>query len=232
MTAAIAKADTQKIRKEVLELSKWLIETKELADRKIVRLTNLVYRVQHGQIFRDWINPKTKKPFKAFQEWIEAEVGVSRAQVYRLIDVKEHLKNISDKDAEEIGSSRLFEIVKVAKTQPKLLSKVVAAAKKSSLYDVKQMVTNVVAAGHFDSGNYIRFEYAVKDEDADTIFKAFTVMQALGPVKNPENPAGRGLHLLAMCHDYLLGEKEQETLGKLEKAGAFKNGNTDFKIEE
>jgi hypothetical protein len=230
----LAKSDSLKIRKEIQDLSHWLQSTREEAEHKIVRLTNLVHRVQRDQLYKDWEDPAVKKPYRSFQAWIESEVGVSRAQVYRLIDVKEHLK-LSERTLEEFGSSRCFELVKVAKERPKLLARFVEALKKkpdTPLYAVQQMVTNAVASGHFDSGAYERFSFAVKVEDALTIRKALMVIQAQEPAKNPDTDAARGTHLVVLCQEFLLGKEEQRILKKLEEAGAFVNGNVAFKIEE
>lgn len=235
MTAvALAKADSSKIRKEIQDLSAWLRDTKEKAEHVIVRMANLVHKVQRDQLWKEWNNQKTKKPYNSFQSWIFAEVDVSRAQVYRLIGVKEHLK-LPEATLEEIGSAKCFEIVKVARERPKLLSKFVQMLKDkpdTPLYVVQQKVTNAVASGHFDSGQFQRFSFAVKVEDALTVTKALMVLQAQEPAKNPDTDTARGAQLLVLCQEYLLDKKAQQILKRLEEAGAFVNGNTPFSIEE
>ena len=74
-----------------------------------------------------------------------------------------------------------------------------------------------------DSGDYIRLEVAIKVEDEKYIRQALAVMQTLEAVKNPESATGRGLHLVALCQNYLSGPQETHVLKQLEEAGAFNN---------
>lgn len=234
MVAVLARSDSSALRKKIQDLAKELQEMHNKAEGKLVQLSNLVFQVREKQLFREWNNPETKKPFKGFQEWLSVDVKQSRANVYRLLGVREHLK-VSDKTLETIGPSRSYELVRVAREKPKLLKRFIDKIKEDPdipVYTVQQMVTSALSGSHFDSGEYDRLDFAVKVEDAPIVIKAFAVMQALEPVQNPETPAGRGLHLVSFCQEYLSGRVERDTLKQLEEAGAFKNGNTNFKIEE
>lgn len=229
---AISKASL-KIREEILSLRDDLQKIKKEANTKLVQLSNLVHKVQKEQLWKDWINPQTKKAFTSFELWIKVDTGESKASVYRFLGVKEHL-DLPDKTLEMIGTSRSFELVRVAKEQPKLLPKFVKAIEKNPdlpLYTLQNMVTNALASGHYDSGEYERFDYAIKIEDAPDIRKAFAIMQAMEPVDDPDSAAGRGVHLLDLCQDLLSRKDARAILKKLEDAGAF-NGNTKFKLEE
>lgn len=235
MTPTLQKTEHAALRKEIKDLADELQELHDKVEHKLVRLSNLVHKVQQKQLFREWINSETKKPFKSFEDWIKVDVRQSKASVYRFIGVKTHLK-LPDKTLEMIGTSRCFELVKVAKDKPKQLARIVKEIEKKPdmpLFTLQQMVTNVMSGQHFDSGEYRRWEFAVKVEDETDVVKAFAVLQAMDPVKNPEAPSGRGLHLVNLCQDLLCGREEREILKRLEKAGAFTNGNaTNFKIEE
>ena len=232
--ATVTKIDSTKIRKEILDLAKEVRDLRDKAENKILQLTNLVFTVREKQLFREWINPKTKKKFKTFDDWLEVDTGQSKATVYRLLRVKDNLK-LSDARLEKIGPSRCYEIERIARDKPSLLPKFIKKIEDNPdipVYAVKQMVANVLAGGHFDSGEYSRWEFAVKVEDEDDIRNTFAVMQAIEPVQNPDSPSGRGLHLLALCQEYLSGRPQREMLKKLEAAGAFsKNGNSNFVID-
>lgn len=235
-TTAITKADANAIRKEIKEIVEELPHIQKQLQQKIVRLSNLVHKVQGGQLFREWINPETKKQYTAFEDWIRVEVKESKASVYRFIGVKEHLK-LPDKTLELIGRSRCFELVRIAKEKPAMLQRFVKAIEKNPElphFTLQQMVTNALSGSHFDSGEYERLDFAVKIEDMPDVNKALAVMQAMDPVKNPDMPSGRGVHLVNFCNDYLSKKEPREVLKRLEKAGAFdrKNGNTNFKMEE
>jgi len=234
MTPLAKKIDHSALRKKIKDLSDELQQLHDKAEHKLVELSNLVHKVQKGQLFREWTNPETRKPFNSFEDWIRVDVKQSKASVYRFIGVKEHLK-LPDKTLELIGSSRCFELVKVAKEKPKQLARFVKEIEKNPalpFFSLQQMVANTIAGHHFDSGRYERMDFAIKVEDLDEVKKAFAVMQALEPVKNPEAASGRGLHLVSLCQEFLSGREERETLKRLEKAGAFVNGNINFKIEE
>jgi hypothetical protein len=235
MTAATALSKTSiAIRGEIKTLVDDLATMRKQVESKVVRLSNLVAKVRDKQMFREWINPKTRKPFKSFEDWIKVEVKASKASVYRFIGVKEHL-NLPDETLEMIGTSRAFELVKVAKEKPKMLPRIVKEIEKHpdmSVFTVQQMVTNVIEGHNFDSGQYERMDFALKVEDVPMVRKAFAVMQAIEPVKNPEAASGRGLHLVSLCQEYLSGREEREMLKRLEDAGAFKNGNIPFAIED
>jgi hypothetical protein len=235
--AAVAKAESHAaLRKQIRELADELAEIREKAEHKVVRLANLVHRVQKTQVFREWINPQTKKPFTSFEDWIKVDVRQSKSSVYRFIGVKEHLnKHVSDETLEMIGESRCFELVKIAKEKPKQLTRIVKEIEKNpkmTVFALQQMTANVLEGNHFDSGQYERLDFAVKVEDAVEVKQAFAVMQALEPVKNPDAASGRGLHLVNLCREYLSGKEERKALRRLEDAGAFKNGNTNFEIED
>lgn len=234
--AALAKPEANSaLRKEIRELSNELAEIREKVEHKVIRLSNLVHKVQKGQLFRKWVNPQTKKLFTSFEDWIKVDVKQSKSSVYRFIGVKEHLGKIPDDTLEMIGESRCFELVKVAKEKPKQLSRIVKEIEKNpkmTLFSLQQMTTNAIAGHNFDSGQYERLDFAIKVEDVKEVNQAFAVMQALEPVKNPEKASGRGLHLVNLCREYLSGKEERQTLKRLEEAGAFKNGNTNFEIEE
>lgn len=225
----------QHIRKEIVGLVTELHDMREKADKKLVRLSDLVHKVQKEQLFRNWTNPKTRKLFTSFEDWIREDVRQSKASVYRFIGVKEHLK-LPDSTLEKIGASRCFELVKVAKEKPKMLQRIVKEIDKNPdlpLFTLQQMVTSVLSGGHFDSGQYERIDFAVKVEDSDDVHKAFVVMQSMEPVKNPEAASGRGLHLLNLCQEFLSQKEARAALKRLEDAGAFKvNGNSNFRIEE
>ena len=234
MTPKLAKADHSELRKKIKDLSDELQKIHDQAEHKLVELSNLVYKVQKDQLFREWINPETKKPFRSFEDWIRVDVKQSKASVYRFIGVKQHLK-LSDKTLELIGSSRCFELVKVAKEKPKQLARIVREIEKRPdmpVFTLQQIVTNTIAGHHFDSGKYERMDFAVKSEDVDDVKKAFAVMQAIDPVKNPEAASGRGLHLVNLCHDFLSGKEQREILRRLEKAVEFSKNKTNFKIED
>jgi hypothetical protein len=233
--AAVAKAETQAaLRKEIKDLSNELVEIREKVEHKVVRLSNLVHKVQKSQVFRQWVNPQTKKFFTSFEDWIRIDVKQSKSTVYRFIGVKEHLK-LPDETLEMIGESRCFELVKVAKEKPKQLSRIVKEIEKNpkmTVFALQQMTANAIAGHHFDSGEFRRWDFAIKVEDEVEVKQAFAVMQAMEPVKNPDAASGRGLHLVNLCREYLSGKEERKTLKRLEDAGAFKNGNTNFEIEE
>jgi hypothetical protein len=235
MTAtALVKSSSLKIRQEIIDLADEFQKLQKDAQSKLVRLSNLVHKVQKDQLFREWINPKTKKAFTSFENWIKVDVRQSKSSVYRFIGVKEHL-NLPDKTLELIGPSRCFELVKVAKEKPKMLQKIVKAIEANPeipVYTVQQMATNVLAGSNFDSGNYDRLDFAVRVEDVHEIHQAFAVMQSMEPVKFPDTPTGRGMHLLNLCQDFLSRPKERQVLKRLEDAGAFKNGNTNFIFED
>jgi hypothetical protein len=235
MMTALAKPEAHAaLRKEIKELVGELAEIREKVEHKVVRLSNLVHKVQKGQLFREWTNPETKKQFTSFEDWIRVDVKQSKASVYRFIGVKEHLK-LPDETLELIGTSRCFELIKVAKEKPKLLPRIVQEIKKNPnmpVFTLQQIVTNAIAGHHFDSGEYQRLDFAIKVEDVKEVNQAFAVMQAIEPVKNPEAASGRGLHLVNLCREYLSGKEERRVLKRLEDAGAFKNGNTNFEIEE
>jgi hypothetical protein len=231
---ALVSVKSLEIRKEIKELSTWLLSTHEEAQHKMVRLANLVATVQKKQLWREWKNPKTGKLFTTFDSWIDIELRQSKASVYRFIGVKEHL-DLPDSTLEMIGKSRCFELVKVAKEKPKLLPRIVQEIKKNPdmpVFTLQQIVTNAIAGHHFDSGEYQRLDFAIKVEDIKEVNQAFMVMQAIEPVKNPEAASGRGLHLVNLCREYLSGKEERKVLKRLEDGGAFKNGNTNFEIEE
>jgi hypothetical protein len=232
--AAMVKVSSLKLRKEIQDLANDLQSIEKEAESKLVRLSNLVHEVQQKQLFREWIDSKTKKPFKSFEDWIKRDVRQSKSSVYRFIGVKEHLR-LPNATLELIGKSRCFELVKVAKEKPKMLGRIVKEIEKHPdmpVYQVQQMATQVLNDAHFDSGSYERFDFAIRVEDVPDIRKAFAVMQAQEPVKNPEAAAGRGMHLVSLCQDYLSRAPERKVLKRLEEAGAFQNGNTNFKIEE
>lgn len=237
MVAAASKKETYSaLRKEIKELADELADIREKAEHKVVRLANLVHRVQKTQAFREWINPQTKKTFTSFEDWIKIDVRQSKSSVYRFIGVREHLhKHVPDETLEMIGESRCFELVKIAKEKPKLLPRIVKEIEKNpkmTVFALQQMTTNAIAGHHFDSGEFRRWDFAIKVEDEVEVRQAFAVMQAMEPVKNPDAASGRGLHLVNLCREYLSGKEERKTLKRLEDAGAFKNGNTNFEIDE
>jgi hypothetical protein len=235
MVTALVKPEAHSaLRKEIKELVGELAEIREKVEHKVVRLSNLVHKVQKGQLFRGWTNPETKKLFTSFEDWLHVELRQSKASVYRFIGVKEHLK-LPDATLELIGTSRCFELVKVAKEKPKLLPRIVQEIEKNPdmpIFTLQQIVTNAIAGHHFDSGEYQRLDFAIKVEDIKEVNQAFAVMQAIEPVKNPEAASGRGLHLVNLCREYLSGKEERKVLKRLEDGGAFRNGNTNFEIEE
>lgn len=228
----LAKIDSSKIRKEIQTLSARLHAIREEADHGLVRLSNLVYTVQQKQLFREWVDPNTKKPFTSFETWIKVDTGQSKASIYRFIGVKEHLK-FADSTLESLGACKCFELVKVAKEKPKILSRLVDHLKKNPdipLYTVQQLATNAIHGRSWDSGTYERIDFAVKTEDAPVVRKALAVMQAVDGVDHPETAAGRGTLLVSILQDYLSGHEEAKVLTKLEKAGAFNNSS--FIVEE
>jgi hypothetical protein len=232
--AAVVKVSSLKLRKEIQDLANDLQGMEKEAEKKLVRLSNLVHEVQKKQLFREWIDSVTKKPFKSFEDWIKRDVKQSKSSVYRFIGVKEHLK-LPDATIEKIGKSRCFELVRVAKEKPKMLQRIVKEIEKHPdmpVYAVTQMATQVLSDAHFDSGQYERFTFAVKVEEALDVRRAFMVMQTMEPVKNPESDAGKGMHLVNLCNDFLSRPQERKVLKRLEDAGAFKNGNTNFVLEE
>jgi hypothetical protein len=232
--AAMVKASSLKLRKEIQDLANDLQGIEADAEKKLVKLSNLVHRVQKSQCFREWINPKTRKPFTSFEDWVRIDVKQSKSSVYRFIGVKEHLK-LSDETIEKIGKSRCFELVRVAKERPKELHKIVREIEKhpdTPVYAVTQMATQVLNDAHFDSGQYEKFSFAVKAEEAQDVRRAFLVMQTMEPVKNPESDSGKGYHLVALCQDFLSRPQERKVLKRLEDAGAFKNGHTSFVMED
>jgi len=225
MSAAIVKqSEADKIRKEIHEIRDELRSMRSRGERKIVRLANLVATVQTKKLYKMWRDPSTRKAYTTFGSWMHAEIQESRASVYRFIGVREHLKEIPNETLEEFGSTKCFELVKVAREKPAMLPHFVKALKKNPeipLYTLQQQVTNTLAGAHMDSGRYERFDFAVRVEEAITITKALAVMQAIEAVQNPETAAGRGIHLVSICEEYLSGNKETKVLAQLEKAGAF-----------
>jgi hypothetical protein len=229
---AVKKIDADKIRKDIKEITGRLREIKGEVDSKLVRLTNLVLTVRDKKLYREWKDPSTRRPFTSFDSWLRNDIEESRASVYRFIAVREHLGDISDKTLEGIGSTKCFELVKIAREKPALLGKFVKELEsnpETPLYTLQQQVTNTLAGSHLDSGKYERWEFAVRTEDAPYIVKALAVMQAMGAVDNPETAAGRGQHLVVMCQEYLTERGPAMVLKTLEKSGAF--SNTPFEVE-
>jgi hypothetical protein len=232
MVTALAR-NSDAIRKQIQELTSWLRETRDKADKKIVTLAILVTKVQQQKLYKEWKDPHTKKFYKTFGGWMHAEIKESRANVYRFIGVREHLKNIPDKKLEEIGNTRCFELVKIARDKPSMLGRFIKAIEKKPdmpVITLRTMVANTLAGGGFDSGQYDSIEFVVKREDAPYVHKALAVMQAVDAVSNPETPSGRGVHLIGLCQEYLSGREQVSILKRLEEAGAFSHAA--WKIEE
>jgi hypothetical protein len=235
MKTALAKTkiDSDKIRKEIQELTGRLREIKGEAEHKIVRLANQVFLVQKHELYLHWKDPATGKLYTGFDSWLRAEVSESRSSVYRFLGIKEHLSDVPDETLEKIGSSRCFELVRVAREKPSMLPRFLKDLEKDPeipLFTIQQRVVNTLAGSHPDSGRYDRIEFAVKVEDAPYVFKALAVMQALEAVDNPETAAGRGQHLISLAQEYLSGREQTKILKKLEEAGAF--SKSAFAIEE
>lgn len=228
----LAKEDGSKIRKEVIDLSKWLHATRDETEKKFMRLANLVHQVQRRQLFRSWIDPATKKPYRSFDSWLFSEVGQSRASVYRYLGLKDYLKNVPDGVLEEIGSSRCFELAKVGREKPSLLPRFLKEIKEHPdlpVVSLRNMVANSLAGGSFDSGHYEEICFVVKCEDLPYVHKALAVMQAMDAVENPDTVAGRGVHLVSLAQSFLSGNEESKILKQLEDVGAF--SKTPFKVE-
>jgi len=222
--SALAKIDSDKIRKEIQELTGRLRELKDEGEHKIIRLTNRVFLVQKHELYLKWKDPATSKFYTSFDQWIKAEIRESRASVYRFLGVKHHLVNVSDETLEKIGSSKCFELVRVAREKPAMLPRFLKDLEKDPdipLFTIQQRVVNTLAGAHPDSGRYDRIEFAVKSEDSPYVFKALAVIQAIEAVDNPDTAAGRGTHLVSILQDYLSGMEQTKILKKLEEAGAF-----------
>lgn len=236
MTALAKRAepvDSSAIRKEIQSLADKLHDMRGEADKKLARLSNLVATVSELKLFREWKHPKTRKYYKTFDSWLSAEVRESRSSVYRFIGVRQHLKSIPDSRLESIGASRCFELVKVAREKPTMLPRFLKEIEKNPELEVvtlRAMVSNTLAGGHFDSGEYESIEFVVKKEDAPYVHKTLAVMQAVEPVSNPEAASGRGVHLISICQEYLSGREQVAILRNLEEAGAFSKAA--WKIEE
>lgn len=235
--AAVAKPariDMERVFKEIREDAKYLNDVREEVEHRLPRLANNCFKVQSQQLYLTRVDPETKKTFTTFRRWCEVEIGLSYTTIYRFIGIRKHLKSIPDKTIEKIGKTRCDELCKVAQEKPSLLPRFVKALEKEPdmpLYTLKQRVTNTLAGSEWDSGDWTRFEFAVKAEDAPYVVKAIAVLQAVEAVKNPETPAGRGFHLISLCQEYLSGKDASTILKRLEEAGAF-NGNGVFKLEE
>jgi hypothetical protein len=227
------RIDPKSIRKEIQSLATELHEMRDKADKKLVRLSNLVATVSELKLFREWKHPKTGKNYKTFDSWLGAEVRESRSSVYRFIGVRQYLKSLPDSKLEEIGIMRCFELVKIAREQPTMLPRFLKEIEKNPQLEVvtlKAMVSNTLAGGEFDSGEYESIEFVVKKEDAPYVHKALAVMQAVEAVANPDAPSGRGVHLVSLCQEYLSGREQVAILKNLEEAGAFNKAA--WKIEE
>jgi len=228
----VEQVDSKAIRREIQLLADELHDMRGKADRKLARLSNLVATVSKLKLFREWKNPKGKF-YKTFDSWLSSEVRESRSSVYRFIGVRQHLKSLSDSRLESIGASRCFELVKVARDKPKMLPRFLKEIEKNPELEVvtlRAMVSNTLAGGAFDSGEYESIEFVVKKEDAPYVHKTLAVMQAVEPVSNPDAASGRGVHLISICQEYLSGRDQVAILKSLEEAGAFNRAA--WKIEE
>src|SRR5437899_7820553 len=230
----LAKVDADKIRSEIQAIAGELERTRMEAETKIVRLANLVYEVQRHQLFRQWNDATTGKPFTTFDTWIKAEVKQSKVQVYRLIGVREHLKEIPDETLEKLGNSKCFELARVAKSKPSFVPRLLKELEKRPdmpVYELSQRVANILADGRFDSKSYERFTFAVKAEEAVFVEKALMVEHSVEPVAQFDSDSGRGSLLVAICQNFITDENNAKRLEKLEQSGAF-GKNSAFKVEE
>jgi len=230
----LAKVDADKIRSEIQAIAGELERTRQEAETKIVRLANLVYEVQRHQLFRQWNDSSTGKPFTTFDTWIKAEVKQSKVQVYRLIGVREHLKEIPDETLEKLGNSKCFELVRVAKSKPSFVPRLLKELEKRPdmlLYELQQRVTSMLSDDRYDSKEYVRLEFSVRAEDVPFIEKALAVENSIEPVNHPDSVTGRGILLVALAQEFISDETHQRRLKILEEAGAFGKGSP-FRIEE
>jgi len=225
--------NSNKIRAEIQELAGWLRKTRDEGESKIVRLAGLVLTVQEKKLYREWKDPATKKFYPSFDSWLRAEIKESRASIYRFMGVKEYLKSVPIETLETIGSSRCFELAKVGREKPSLLPRFLKEIKEHPdipVVSLRSMVANSLAGGSFDSGRYEEVCFVVKSEDMAYVKRALVVMQAEEAVESPDTAAGRGVHLVSLCQEYLAGDEAARVLKALEEAGAFKN--TPFTMED
>jgi len=230
----LAKVDADKIRSEIQAIAGELERTRMEAETKIVRLANLVYEVQRHQLFRQWNDAATGKPFTTFDTWIKAEVKQSKVQVYRLIGVREHLKDVPDETLEKLGNSKCFELARVAKSKPSFVPRLLKELEKRPdmpVYELQQRVSSMLSDGRYDSKAYERYTFAVRVEDVPFVEKALLVENSIEPVTHFDSDSGRGSLLVAICQDFITDEHNRKRLAQLEEAGAF-GKNAAFKIQD
>ena len=212
----------EEIRAQVKEEAEWFRVTGREAQRRWMKLGNLLQVVRDRVLWKDWkANGKT---FQTFDHYVEEEVGVSKSKVYMMLGVVDHLsKKLSHTRMEELGKTRCYELARLAAERPKQLDRVLQKVENNPNIPVNEVRDIVEAA--IENRAYERFqrlEFAVKEGDVATVIEALAVMQAGEPVENPDSASGRGVHLVNVCREYLSGEEETRVLKELKKNGFFK----------
>lgn len=236
MNAALAipkGLNVEKLFKEIADLDSRQVVNEAEQERTIPALASRAFLVGKYRLFTLRKNPATKKNYRTFSEWLASEVHSSRSGAFRFFGVIKYLETVPSETLEEIGKSRCFELAKVGREKPSLLPRFLKEIQKHPeipVVSLHNMVANSLAGGSFDSGRYEEICFVVKSEDVPYVRKALAVMQAMEAVENPDTAAGRGVHLVGICQDYLSGNQENKILKKLEEGGAF--SGTPFRVEE
>lgn len=222
------------IRKEIRELSSWFRTANSEGERRWMRLGRLLVKVREEGYWKGWKDPEGKV-FTLFDDYMQAEVGISKSKGYALLSVCDNLK-LPIAKLEELGKSACYELSRIGREKPKSLPKVLSQIEKESakgpvsLARIRTMVAVTLEGAHLTNGRYSTLDFLLPEERAGVVIKALKVLQAEEPLENPAGPAARGIHLISLCEEFLSSEDHKKTAKQLEKAGAFTNSN--FILEE
>lgn len=223
------------VRERILENVAAQQRSDAQSERRMMQIGNDARLVQSRRWWMIFLSRKTRKPFASFNRWLSEDcMGVCRSTVYKAILAATHLKELPPAALEELGHEKSYLLATLRRDSPTRydsLLKTVLASPDLRVEDVKALVVNAMGNGDQSGGErWVSIEFLLRESDAQLVKQALAVQQAMQPAAQPDSEYALGVHLKAICSEFLTGSEAEKVWKKLDKAGAFSGSG--FKLED
>lgn len=208
------------IRNEIRSLTEWLESAKRDVETNLVRLANLAFIVRERRLWSEWQDGKTGAAFTSFDQWVRDDLGVSRAHVYRLLSVREHL-SLPAETMQSLGAQRVYDLARLGRDRPQKVKQVIEQFEASPEMTAAEF-RELVQANLTDhkAEKWVWKTICMRESDAHFFDDALAVENAVEPVQQPDTSAGMGTLVIGICEEYLAGEEQKVALEEIQKAKA------------
>lgn len=212
---ALDKLSLPELKKRCTQTAHEIRDAMQGMEKTLMVAGDLIYQVQTRMAWDKWGFPN----FTAWSEWFQRESGMSHGKFYSVLGTRQALGQYNGRVLERLGSTKAYQLSRLAKKKPKMLQKAVELVLSTpgiTTHEVEQKVDSLIA-GEGISGQRLKlFKVLVLAEDLECIIHTFKVMQFLDPIENvdPDSDFARGIHLKSLCDEmrsnenFIKAEKE------------------------